>query len=131
MNMEIEEVKPLYLLEDEISLESYLEETNRYLVAAHADELFIDVDSVNELEEFRNRYTRVVDIIDVLGEVIERESKTKLHYHVIVKLKHSLPVVDRILLQAILGSDWRKESLSYVRVMRDIENPIRFFEERK
>jgi hypothetical protein len=46
--------------------------------------------------------------------------------HVRIRLKEPLPIIDRILLQACLGSDLRRELLSYMRV-RNAALPVILF----
>lgn len=48
--------------------------------------------------------------------------------HIYIKLDTPLPELERILLQAVLGSDRRKECLTYIQHKEELEAPIAFFE---
>lgn len=59
------------------------------------------------------------------------EAKSKSggeHRHITLTLSNNISDVERILLQAILGSDPKRELLSYIRILRNIPQPTAFFE---
>lgn len=98
------------------------------MVVPRADQLFIDIDSEDNLENFKEVYQRMQrDGLPVVGFHIT-PSKTAGHYHVVVDLADTLPVVTRILLQTFLYSDRTREYLSYIRVLAESSTPIAFFE---
>jgi hypothetical protein len=55
-----------------------------------------------------------------------RRSRTGNH-HVIIKLLWPVPVERRILLQALLGSDRKREMLAFAGMLRGQENPVLLF----
>ena len=87
----------------------------RYLVAPKENELQIDLDSDCSSK-------KLASLLYVLNKQIgykkfsKYQSKTKGNYHIIVTLKRKLPALERILWQAILGSDPFREAHNYARV---------------
>jgi hypothetical protein len=62
-----------------------------------------------------------------LGTITERESRTPGNMHITIDLDGDLPVQTRILFQALLGSDLKRELLSLASHMNGHENPIVFY----
>ena len=92
------------------------------------NELFIDIDSLAAEDAFRCAW-EIFSKHEVGATYYLRESRSLGHSHVIVTL--SRPVADkreRILLQAILGSDPSRETLSYIEYLAGGEHPTVFFE---
>lgn len=97
-------------------------------VLPKADELFLDVDNRADLEVMK-------EILGVLGlrfQVVEKQrttSKSKNgHVHVVLKAPRELHPLERIALQACLGSDRKREALSLLRHMDGKYAPTVFFE---
>jgi hypothetical protein len=61
------------------------------------------------------------------GNITERESRTPGNMHITVEMDGDLPVQTRILFQALLGSDLKRELLSLASHMNGHENPIVFY----
>jgi hypothetical protein len=59
-----------------------------------------------------------------LGTITERESRTPGNMHITIELDGDLPVPTRILFQALLGSDLKRELLSLASFYNGHENPI-------
>lgn len=81
-------------------------------------------------------YERFGDLLDLycscptlprLGMIVERESRTPGNKHITIELDGDLPVQTRILLQALLGSDLKREMLSLASYLNGHENPIVFY----
>jgi hypothetical protein len=103
----------------------------RVIVYPRPDELFLDIDDVASLEMFGVHSK-------ILGDLIEgyrtepSPSGDPFKYHVTVKL--SRPVRDafeRIMLQALLGSDRLHEILSWAAATHGAERPTLFFEKKE
>ena len=100
-----------------------------YLVADKYT-LQLDLDSEEALEEFHRRlpfFKR--NLARYSNQFIisqyERPSETPGHWHVILRLHASIDnVEDRIFLQLCLGSDPKRELLSWYRVKSGVDNPI-------
>ena len=100
-----------------------------HIVEPKEDELFIDID--NDIQ-----YINFLEMIELFERHIQnkiqyeiKNSKTKDHKHIYVKWSMEIESVqERIMLQAILGSDNKKEALSFLRLINGIEKPILFFE---
>lgn len=92
-------------------------------------ELFVDIDCAEDLVAFE----KSIAVLDTDGAwtVVRRPSPSGRpgRFHVVITLER--PVKDafeRIMLQAILGSDRLHESLSYQAAARGVANPTVFFE---
>jgi len=98
------------------------------VVVPTAFELQIDIDSEEALFEFERRY----DFARQLGLVSSysmRPSKSGgERYHVTARVPLKITPLERITLQAILGSDWRREILSLERLNKGDAIPTLFFE---
>jgi hypothetical protein len=93
---------------------------------AEPDELQIDLDTPEQEEQYRRMLPHVEDVYDVT-DVIESESKSG-NKHVRIYTAYPLSVEERIALQAILGSDPKKELCSLRRWLSGDPIPILLFE---
>lgn len=59
-----------------------------------------------------------------LGTIVERDSRTPGNKHITIELDTDFSVSDRILFQALLGSDLKRELLSLASLRNGHENPI-------
>lgn len=94
------------------------------------DELFIDVDEVGSWLRFVDNFARMSEYLHA-AEYESRPSPSgrEGRMHVVVRLGRPVEsVYERILLQALLGSDLTREALSWLRAKRGEENPTLFFE---
>lgn len=103
-------------------------------VPAAPNTLQIDIDDPADFQAFTSRlHNLIVDMeaftkTTITGTTIA-PSKRPGHYHVTVTLSKRLPVMERIALQAILGSDRNRELHNWLRARRHAPHPIIFFEE--
>ena len=101
------------------------------IVYPRDNELFVDIDSEEALELFNLHVEVLMEKLPGVVVCIGREpSSTEGHYHVTVKLSYPVDPQERILLQAILGSDPTRELLSYIFFKNGREKPTLFFEVR-
>jgi hypothetical protein len=99
------------------------------IVEPGARELFLDIDCEEDLDLFRRNVLRVQEDAAVLRyEVRSSPSGRGGRYHVVVTLGRDVDPVERVLLQALLGSDRVREALSWIRARRGFEMPTIFFE---
>ena len=98
------------------------------VVSPAEGELQIDIDD-DAAYAIWTQQRRIVD-----GILSVRESPSKSNHpekrHLTVKVARQLSAVERILLQAVLGSDLKREALSFVRTLRDDPHPTLFLEAR-
>lgn len=88
-------------------------------------ELQVDIDSAESMAVFLAN----VDRLNHEGyEVRPSPSRAVGHYHITVRLPYEVTPLERIALQAMLGSDPVREMLSYGRLQRGIDQPTIFFE---
>jgi len=94
------------------------------------NQLFVDIDSEEQMKVFRER-------IDMLKSLFDCESEIKVsqsghpHYHIYVDIKTAICNTERILLQLFLGSDVMHEFLSYRDYVNGEAYPVLFFEKDK
>ena len=110
-----------------------------------ANELQIDIDSEDELNGFRARFARLKKILGEYPSSGEERAETAVgeatwakapspsrkpgRYHVTVTLPRNVRShVERIVLQAVLGSDPMREVLNFRRWAHGDEQPTCFFE---
>jgi len=112
------------------AVQRWAAENNLDVVFPEENQLFIDIDDYRSMEEFsRNR-----DIIhEVYGIVETRVSDSRSGYpkrHLVVVLNKKITsVMERLALQAILGSDRRREANSLRRhLLYGEQTPTLFFE---
>lgn len=93
------------------------------------NELFIDIDSEEAMHLFTVNITKVDEYVGVLDtEVVPSRSGPVERSHITVRLEREVTDMERILLQAVLGSDLRRELLSYCRITMDDPHPTLFLE---
>ena len=95
------------------------------------DELQIDIDNDQSYLFFR-KYRGMVNRLVGIASVAVKPSKGGLpKRHITVKLKKPVTVLERICLQACLGSDRVREVLGYVRYKNNDPSPTLFFEKKE
>ncbi len=116
------------------SRENYLEDMRRRgmrIVYPASNELLIDIDS----EEHYTNYERGIacvlrnkiwDDIDI-SEVVSTSGLP--HRHITITLPNDITPVERIALQAALGSDPMRELMSIIRFINDDPHPTLFVEQ--
>jgi len=93
-----------------------------------ANELFVDIDSKEDLA----RFDRVKDLIHIIHNTKLTPSRSKPDgKHIVCNLDRPVTPLERIALQAILGSDPRREAHSFNRLQANDPLPTLFFEKRK
>lgn len=93
---------------------------------AEENELQLDLDTPEQEEQYRRMRPHVEDVYDI-EDVIETPSKSG-RTHVRIYTAYPLSVEERIALQAILGSDPKKELCSLRRWLQGDQIPILLFE---
>lgn len=93
------------------------------------NELFVDIDTFAAYERFKEqievlkRWHRVVDVVE------SPSASGGAHKHIVVTLGNHVTPITRIALQAMLGSDLKREMLSYGRLLTGSSpHPTLFFE---
>ena len=104
----------------------YAKKFNLIVDVAEENELQLDLDTPEQEDQYRRMLPHVEDVYDI-EEVIETPSKSG-HTHVRLFTAYPLSVEERISLQAILGSDPKKELCSLRRWLSGDELPILLFE---
>lgn len=99
---------------------------------ATADMLQLDIDSEERMQLFEeqldlvNRAQSVKETLPIV-EIVKLPSRTPGHWHVVIFLAYELTHIERIMWQAIFGSDQKREALNAIRVKMGVADPIRLF----
>jgi hypothetical protein len=99
-----------------------------FVVFPEPTQLFVDIDTPAGLRTFVQNLPRLRG-----ASYTVRPSQSGLpgHFHVTVAMSRPVSPIERIALQAMLGSDLTREILSWLRIQRGIEEPTIFFEREK
>jgi hypothetical protein len=85
------------------------------------DQVLLDLDDQNAMEH----YERILPMAkDIFGAVERRRwrSKSGQGWHVVVEVDHELTAIQRVALQAAMGSDRKRELMATARAMRRDEH---------
>ena len=100
-------------------LEKIAEEKNCTLLVPKPNELFIDIDSLDALDEYRKRLQVLRDNdIDHNVRMLTSKSGNK---HIIITLPFEVSDELRVAFQAALGSDPKRELLACLRILAKVE----------
>lgn len=99
-----------------------------YIVLPKPNELFVDIDSEEAMQLFQRNVKRLADFIDLGYEVKPSKSGGECRHITVTLARHVHSEYERIAMQAFLGSDPRRELLSWARVETKQKNPTKFFE---
>ena len=100
-----------------------------WVILPAPNELLIDIDTEEQYQTFLKALPRF-ERVELIQDWREEPSRSGLPArHIYVQLHKDIDALERIALQACLGSDLRRESLSLIRWLRDDPNPTLFFEE--
>ena len=134
MNTEVTKAPSKHLsynkINSEIAFEQAAKDGNR-VVLPKPNQLLIDIDSEEAEINFFRQFPRFVELIDEDAYLFSKEpskSGKDGHWHIIVELGLDVEPERRVLFQLMLGSDLRRELLSYVRVSEGDEHPTLFIE---
>lgn len=135
------EPKPKLLLQEE-EVEEYpqrftdeaarkrAEELGCYIEYADDYTLQLDLDSEEALRVFERQYVMLVDLELASFLYCTRRKSRSGNTHVTITLRDPLPIERRILLQALLGSDLKREALTLAGYLAGQENPVLLFRPR-
>lgn len=93
------------------------------------NELFIDIDNARDYARFKSVIELFNRVEPIKGWTESPSASGGQHRHIVVTLERSfIDHTDRIMFQAFLGSDLKREILSYERVKGGNPQPTVFFE---
>ncbi len=99
------------------------------VVTPAADELFIDIDSLDDLGRFLERFEETFKGMFPTATYKISPSRGKGKFHVVVKAEGLVFTdIQRVAAQAALGSDWRRELFAVVKHVKINETHTCFFE---
>jgi hypothetical protein len=96
---------------------------------AKPDVLQIDIDGPEAYARFEEQLEiyENCETLPALGKIVERDSRTPGHKHITIELPTEYSIEQRVMLQALLGSDLKRELLSLASHYNGHENPIVFY----
>ncbi len=99
------------------------------VVLPNNNQLLIDIDNPYDRSIFEENRD-IIDSVYGIEEVVETKSRSGKSgkSHLIVTIKTPIQPLERITIQAVLGSDRRREAHSIRRLMAGEGNPTLFFE---
>ena len=103
-------------------VQALAEETDCDILVATPTTLLLDIDSHADLSFFRKQYERLKDHFPFKGYVTLKSRSG--NWHVIVTLRCEMALRERIMLQAVMGSDRVRDALSLVRDLLGDEKPV-------
>jgi hypothetical protein len=98
------------------------------VVVPTAFELLVDIDSDADYVRFTQAYYLMATLGMVSGYSVRPSKSGGERRHITVKVPLKITPLERIALQAILGSDWKRELFSLDRLNRGDAVPTLFFE---
>lgn len=102
------------------------------VVEATPKTLQLDFDSIHNLRLFGWQWHTLKKARLAQGwRAVIKNSKSRGHVHVYIHLPRPLPLGTRIALQAILGSDLKRELFNWIRGCTRAKFPVVLFERRK
>ena len=100
----------------------------RDIIYPQKNELFIDIDDAESLRAYNRGFDHLSNFIQ-LKEIRKTKSAHKLNgWHIVVQVAGELSDLDRVALQACLGSDRIRELNGILRTWINDPNPTLFFE---
>lgn len=102
------------------------------IVQPAPNQLQIDLDGVRQMRQYGMLYSilRKAGITKGWRERVAPSKKAN-HVHVTITLPKAIGDLERVTLQAVLGSDVRREAFNYIRVTKRNKYPIVFFERKQ
>lgn len=109
-------------------------EEGKKVVFPAANELFIDIDSADQLAAFQHLFgilkNQACELQWGADIVYDKPSSSGVpNRHIIISMDHDMTDLERIAWQAALGSDPVRELLSLIRHLRGSTNPTMFVED--
>lgn len=99
------------------------------IIEPKPNEIQVDLDSLRDLHVFSRQY-RMLDSRGLTRHwrVKVAASFARGHVHVTIRLPRAKPLIERVYLAALLGSDLKREAFNYIRVRCRRKIPVAFFE---
>ena len=105
------------------------------LVRPTQSQVFVDIDSEEALETFQRQFELLLTFafrldldVDKMAQITP--SQTPGHYHVVVECSRALTAQERIMLQALLGSDLKRELLGLKQIAFGLDEDASVFFEK-
>ena len=99
------------------------------IVEPKANQLQLDLDGARALRKYGMQFSilRKSGLTAGWKELI-KGSKKRSHVHIVITMPKKIKNLERVALQAILGSDIKREAFNYTRVKKRNKYPIVLFE---
>lgn len=106
-------------------IEGFAEQRGCVVVEANPDQLQLDLDSISDVIFYGAMMSNFQEQLGIV-EVDRWYSKSN-NTHVVLQLRENTPLETRIMLQACLGSDRKREILSYLYAKNNAPHPVVLF----
>lgn len=103
------------------------EAQGREVIRSTDTTLLLDFDNGSQQEQYGRMLERLQRALPGVQETVRWTSKSGRGVHVMLSLPKPLTVTERLLLQAVLGSDPTREMLGLMLLHSGVENPIMLF----
>jgi hypothetical protein len=103
-------------------------EKGQVVVLPADDELFLDIDDDASMEIFKSCAQMMMVKVQITWTIKPSPSGKDGRYHVTVKMPRSVTPLERIAIQSFMGSDRKRECLSWCRLQDGETTVTRFFE---
>lgn len=125
--MDLEKIAE-YMLDDRIALSEAIAAAGGRIVEPRQDEIQIDIDSEAAAARFADIFGMLADRVGAY--VVDRHHSRSgpPHEHITLAVDRQLSNLERIALQAIAGSDPRRELFGFLRVIAGVDMPTAFAE---
>lgn len=123
--MEISEEYTTYI-GSEVAIE-HAKECNLDIVIAGPQDIQLDIDDTAALARYENIIGWAFQFYP-MKEIKRTISKSGKNTHIYLRLDNPTPALERIFVQAILGSDPKREMLSSARLSMGDPHPVLFYE---
>lgn len=111
----------------------YAAQHNLDVILPQPNELFLDLDSAAHWAAYAFNLPKFA--LHIAGQLNEKVTASKSgdenRRHVVLTLDKDVTPLERIMFQLMLGSDSKRELLSYIRFINDDPNPTLFYEKRQ
>lgn len=94
--------------------------------------LLLDIDSDDDMDFYNQQMDMLIDsnLLTPWYDHAEHLRSKSGKRHIVIHLKLALPLLQRIMLQALLGSDRRRELLTWMGSLKGQQNPCLLFRPR-
>ena len=118
-------LEPNYRLEGTRNKIYIMEKKGFTIIYTDSKHILLDLDTPEAFQCYIDMFPQIQQFLKIT-EKYRYHSKSGVGWHVVLELEDDMPVMDRITLQALLGSDLKREWLSWDTIRRGLETEEKF-----